>query len=405
MENKFKFIDLFCGIGGFHLALSEIGGECVYACDIDEKCREIYRKNFGITPDGDITKVNASDIPDHDVLCAGFPCQAFSIAGKQRGFSDETRGTLFLEICRILKEKQPKYALLENVKNLVKHDGGRTWRIIRSSLMDVGYNVPETPALFSPHYIGVPQQRERVYIMCTRNDIEPVPKFSFDLTDIKQGNIEDILEDEEFTKMRPYMLPDEWVNYLNIWDEFYRNIKADRTPSFTVVSEYMHTKEDNKELWDRYERGEFQRWKEILIEKNYELYMNNREFVDDWRDRAKSNPLFKGAKTRCDWQAGHYDEPSIWEHILKTRQSGLRVKKAINFPTLVVHKELPIIGRRIRYITPRECARLQSFPDWFILDENDDEARKQFGNSVNVDVTRMFAKFLLGDEETRKKYS
>ena len=110
---KFTFIDLFCGIGGFHQAMTDLGGECVYACDIDADCRKTYERNYGIKPDGDITKVEASDIPPHDVLCGGFPCQAFSKAGKRLGFADETKGTLFFDICRILKYHKPKYALLE----------------------------------------------------------------------------------------------------------------------------------------------------------------------------------------------------------------------------------------------------------------------------------------------------
>ena len=133
---KFKFIDLFCGIGGFHQAMSELGGECVYASDIDPECRRIYKLNYGIEPDGDITKVKEEDIPAHDVLCAGFPCQSFSKAGKRLGFDDPTRGTLFFDILRILKYHQPKYALLENVRNLAGHDNGNTWKVIHDALED-----------------------------------------------------------------------------------------------------------------------------------------------------------------------------------------------------------------------------------------------------------------------------
>ena len=144
---KFKFIDLFCGIGGFHQAMVDLGGECVYASDIDSDCRKTYERNYGIKPDGDITKVEAVDIPEHDVLCGGFPCQAFSKAGKRLGFADETKGILFFDICRILKHHMPKYALLENVRNLASHDGGNTWRVIHDTLDELGYNVIDEPVV------------------------------------------------------------------------------------------------------------------------------------------------------------------------------------------------------------------------------------------------------------------
>ena len=122
MMGHFKFIDLFCGIGGFHQGMTAIGGECVFACDRDEDCRKTYFRNYGIMPAGDITGIKASEIPPHDVLCGGFPCQSFSKAGNRLGFEDPTKGTLFFDICRILEYHQPGYALLENVRNLASHD-------------------------------------------------------------------------------------------------------------------------------------------------------------------------------------------------------------------------------------------------------------------------------------------
>ena len=165
---SFKYIDLFCGIGGFHQAMQSLGGKCVFASDIDEDCRKTYEANYGIKPTGDITKIEACDIPAHDVLCAGFPCQAFSKAGKRLGFDDETKGTLFFDICRILEFHKPKYALLENVRNLASHDKGNTWRVIHDKLVSLGYNLLPEPVIFSPHYVGIPQHRERVYIMCVK---------------------------------------------------------------------------------------------------------------------------------------------------------------------------------------------------------------------------------------------
>ena len=163
-KRKFKFIDLFSGIGGFHQALASFGGECVLASDIDANAIKVYKNNYGIDSNINVRDIKNEDIPDHDVLCAGFPCQAFSKAGKQEGFMDQTRGTLFFEVARILNAKHPKYILLENVRNLVSHDNGHTYEVICDTLKKLGYRIPAEPLILSPHQFGVPQVRERVYI-------------------------------------------------------------------------------------------------------------------------------------------------------------------------------------------------------------------------------------------------
>jgi DNA (cytosine-5)-methyltransferase 1 len=170
---KIKFIDLFSGIGGFRIALESIGGQCVFSSDIDKWANKTYLLNFGERPRGDITKINAEKIPDHDVLCAGFPCQPFSIAGHRKGFCD-TRGTLFFEVERILKEKKPQAFILENVKGLINHDKGRTFETIKDSLKNLGYSI-FYEVLNSKDY-GVPQNRERIYIVGFKGNIE---KFNF----------------------------------------------------------------------------------------------------------------------------------------------------------------------------------------------------------------------------------
>ena len=168
----FKFIDLFAGIGGFRLALQSLGGKCVFTSEWDENAKKTYRANFGETPFGDITKESTKKyIPDDfDVLCAGFPCQAFSIAGKRGGFED-TRGTLFFDLAEIIKRKQPKAIFLENVKGLRNHNGGKTLATILNVLRnDLGYFVPE-PQIINAKDFGVPQNRERIYIVGFRNDL------------------------------------------------------------------------------------------------------------------------------------------------------------------------------------------------------------------------------------------
>jgi len=163
-----KFIDLFAGIGGFHYALSSIGAQCVFASEWDIHAAETYNKNFNFKPQGDITKIEVEDIPSHDILCGGFPCQPFSIAGKQKGFED-IRGTLFFDIARIVDYHKPKVLFLENVKNLSQHDEGKTFKTILITLRNLGYTTYYK--VLNASNFGLPQNRERVYIVAFRNDI------------------------------------------------------------------------------------------------------------------------------------------------------------------------------------------------------------------------------------------
>jgi DNA (cytosine-5)-methyltransferase 1 len=172
---KFKFIDLFSGIGGFHQAMEQLGGTCVFASEIDPYCIKTYYNNYGLNAAHNVREVEAWDIPAHDVLCAGFPCQAFSLAGKRKGFNDDykgmSRGTLFFDVVRICAEHKPKVIFCENVKGLTLHDGGRTLKIILETLKSIGY-VPFKSVLNSKNF-GVPQNRERIYIVAFREDIAP----------------------------------------------------------------------------------------------------------------------------------------------------------------------------------------------------------------------------------------
>ena len=167
----FTYIDLFSGIGGFHLAMHQLNGKCVLSSEIDKYAIDTYLDNYGINSNHDITKIRDEDFPKHNVLCGGFPCQAFSKAGKQLGFADQTKGTLFFQIVRILKNEKvrPEYIILENVRNLLSHDKGNTFKVIKETLDQIGYNIKEV--VMSPHQLGVPQLRERVYILGIRKDI------------------------------------------------------------------------------------------------------------------------------------------------------------------------------------------------------------------------------------------
>lgn len=190
-NSSFTFIDLFSGIGGFRLAFESVGGNCVFSSDIDKWANETYFNNFGEYPEGDITKIKTKNIPDHDILCAGFPCQPFSIGGYRKGFCD-TRGTLFFEIERIIKDKKPKAFLLENVKGLINHDKGNTFNVIKSTLLKLGYSL-FYKVLNSKDY-GIPQNRERIYIVGFKKEISsfefPLPlNIVVDFNDILENNV------------------------------------------------------------------------------------------------------------------------------------------------------------------------------------------------------------------------
>lgn len=198
-----KMIDLFCGVGGIRLGMEKAGFQCVFSCDINEECQKTYFANFGEIPDGDIKLIDEKSVPDHHVLCAGFPCQPFSISGRQKGFSD-TRGIMFFEICRIIKEKNPQVVMLENVKHLVHHDHGNTLKTIIESLEELGYAVKSK--VLNALDFGVPQNRERILIIGNKHG----EKFDFSKIKIqKRKKLSDFLDKDgnfEFLKEDSYTL-------------------------------------------------------------------------------------------------------------------------------------------------------------------------------------------------------
>lgn len=211
----YRFIDLFAGIGGFHLALESFGARCVYANEWDKFAQDVYYSNFGILPEGDITKVDESTIPDHDILCAGFPCQAFSISGKQLGFND-SRGTLFFDVARIVREKRPRVVFMENVKNFAAHDGGNTIRVVEATMRELGYSFHY--AVLNAVDYGVPQKRERVYMVCFRNDIDD-SRFAFPNPFELTRHVEDFLLDDDSTASLVVNRPDTY--FTNPKDDTY----------------------------------------------------------------------------------------------------------------------------------------------------------------------------------------
>jgi len=369
--SNIKFIDLFCGIGGFHLALKKLGGQCVLACDIDKKCRETYLKNFEIEPFSNIKDIDENTIPDFDILCGGFPCQPFSNGGKKKSFQDG-RGLLFDEIMRIANYKKPKFMFLENVKHILKVSKGEVFNYIVEKIKKNGYVLQ----LFqvSPHKYGIPQQRERVFFVCVRNDIYNGRDIILNETMYKLS-INDIIREHE----DKYLIQNDIKNVLDAWNELIKKFDINDKISPTIlIHDYFR-----KYSTDEYEKLPF--WKKDYMIKNKPLLDKYKLIVTEWYNKHKDILSKREIYGKLEWQVGKIKEnDDIYNYFIQIRQSGIRVKKPDYFPTLVAISQIPIYGKTKSYISPRQCARLQSFPESFILDKNDKVVYKQMGNSVNV---------------------
>jgi DNA (cytosine-5)-methyltransferase 1 len=317
---KFKFIDLFAGIGGFRIAMQNLGGKCVFTSEWDEQAKKTYKANYGEVPFGDITKEETKEfIPDDfDVLCAGFPCQAFSIAGRRGGFED-TRGTLFFDVAEIIRRKKPKAIFLENVKGLRNHDRGKTLATILNVLReDLGYFVPQ-PKIINARDYGVPQNRERIFIVGFRGDL----------------GIEDFQYPEPLDKV-----------------VVFEDVKEEKTVSakYYLSTQYLKTLKEHKQRHENKGNG-----------FGYEIIP----------DDGIANAVVCGGMGR---------------------ERNLVYDDRLEDFTPVTHITGEVNRLGIRKMTPREWARLQGFPDNFVIPVADASAYKQFGNSVAVPAIEATAK-------------
>ncbi len=416
-----KFIDLFAGLGGFHIGLKSINAECVFPCEIDKNLRNLYEENFGIECQGDITQIDEKKIPPHDILCAGFPCQPFSKAGKQKGLSDVGRGDLIYKIIDILSHHQPQYFILENVPNFKTHNEGKTWRRVEEQLKNCGYFIQDL--ISSPHDFGIPHKRERIFIIGSKKSIS-LPFFS----KTSEQDINEFLEPNNQTDKK---LSDKQLKCLKLWQKFISVLpKKQPLPKFPIwamefgatyplnskcpyymsvqeLAKYKGAfgeslKDFSKEQqllklpsYAIYQQKEFPKWKINYIQKNRNFWNENKKIIEPLLLQIKTNI---NSWQKLEWNAGD-DQRDIFKYVLQFRSSGIRVKSRCSVSSLVLTgTQTPVIAWEKRYLNLREAQKLQGFEDINIALESESQSFRALGNAVNTKVVHEIVKKIFPKE-------
>lgn len=435
---SFDFIDLFAGLGGFHVALEQLGGRGVFAAEWEPTLNQLYADNFpGTVVWSDVNELDtpetiSAQVPNHQVLTAGFPCQPFSKAGEQLGFEHTLQGQLFFRVLDILKEKQPRRFILENVPNILRHKNGETLRTMLSELREAGYEVDWRQ--YSPHEFGVPQIRERAYFVGSLDGLDSFiwPEPTNAATDVRT-----VLDP---TANPSRVIPAQTGRAIDMWDDFLvRSPAGVKLPSFPIWSmEFGATypfadKGTPAAIWEadgpsglatfqgsfgselagltrqqqydvlpsharRDGSSSFPRWKQSFIRQNRQFFSDNHSWIVPWMNEWEPW-LLPQSLQKFEWNA-QGGERRIDKYVLQVRASGIRVKRTTTAPSLIAmtNTQVPILGRDIlgvrRYMTPRECAELQSL-DGVRLPASDVAAYKALGNAVNASVVRAIAEPLL----------
>lgn len=417
-----RFIDLFAGLGGFHLALGKLGHRCVFASEINESLCDLYEKNFCIRPFGNLRAIPEHSIPPHDILCAGFPCQPFSKAGEQKGTECKLWGDLFSgHVLRVIKYHRPTYLLMENVANLERHNGGDTWKRMRRQLEGCGYIV-DTQVL-SPKDFGIPQIRERLFIVASTVGLD---HFEWPEKVTDEPSVHSLLD---YKPKEAKQLSDQVIRCLETWQDFLdrapKNIELPSFPIWTMEfgATYPFTKygslydmqvkslcnykgcfgcslQSNRRAnimpclpsYARSKSDTFPRWKQNFIRQNRKFYEENKNWIKPWLPQIRE---FPPSLQKFEWNCKG-EERNIWQYLIQFRASGVRVKRPTTAPSLVAMTttQIPIIGWERRYMTPRECSRLQSMDELKYLPDSETGVAQALGNAVNVDVVRLIAEKL-----------
>jgi len=407
------FIDLFAGLGGFHIGLSQLGMKCVFASEIDKNLALLYEKNFGIRPHGDIRNVREADIPQHDVLCAGFPCQPFSAAGKKKGAKCPKSGKLIDEVLRIAKYHQPKYVLLENVPQILTIQNNEFWNYVVSEFDKIGYKIQYK--IYSPEEFGIPQHRKRVFVIAYRDKPIVLPELT-----AQKCNIESILRDDISHKE----VEKDKINILKHWQLFLSHIKniSSHTVlsaefgasypiedlnnlSLTELKKYKGafgkdltnctTRSEVYNLMPEYIRkneGRIPKWIKSSIINSRKIYDENKVFLDVWKEALPQYTSWQ----KLEWRAER-KSLDIWKNVIQFRASGIRISKPLYAPSLVAMTptQVPIIGKYKRYLSPKEASTLQAMQVLKYLPENSTKAFKALGNAVNAKIINFISQQLV----------
>tara|TARA_B100000989_G_scaffold168414_1_gene126019 strand:+ start:468 stop:1853 length:1386 start_codon:yes stop_codon:yes gene_type:complete len=445
--NKFKFIDLFAGLGGFHYALDALGGECVFVSEIDQNLQKLYIKNHKINPSivhGDISKC-INKVPPHDILVAGFPCQPFSKSGKQLGFDDKNRGDCIFYAIDILERLRPKFFIFENVSNFAKHNNLQTWREIKLILKKLGYCVRSTADLIengkfsqkpiSPHQFGYPQKRERFFAV---GSLDYIPRNPFPITnDIKPSLINFLDKDQEIENIHDPLfdiekckIGSQGTKAINLWNEFIKCLPnfhkdlpssfplwleecfasysyATQTPYQCFIEKGYSEEEIDEKLNDlppyaREKVSQFPLWKIKFIDHNREWFKKYANYID--QSIVQEIRSLDYTYRKLEWNYKNSLSSDIWKHTIQLRPSGLRISNPSYVPTIVSmnSNQRPIYGPLKRYLTTREISRVFGFPSSFLLSGNHNADVKALGNAVHTQVVKLIAKNLISYGNLRK---
>lgn len=411
-----RFADVFAGLGGFHVGLSRLGHECVFASEIDPVLQQIYTQNFGLKPAGDIRGLRAEDVPSHEILCAGFPCQPFSLAGKLEGPTCTEYGRLIDHVFRIVRAHKPEYVLLENVPNILAVADGRFWAGVERRLANLNY--ASDYRIYSPEQFGIPQRRNRLFVVASRKGLAHFrwPEASQDIRPLSQfvsGAV------SGYRALEPRK-----VKVLNIWNRFVKRmdyITSDTVLAAEFGATYPIDCHPTKYRSWRTFKGAFgaslrecETWNDALpflphyaaptmhgvaewlrpfIRYSRKLYSADRRFSESWKRALIGVP---NSWQKLEWR-GDRRYRDIWMQTIQFRASGIRTMRPDFAPSLVAMTptQTPIIGSERRYMMVREAAALQSLEGLLVFPENNERAFRALGNAVNALIVEKIAAGLI----------